>query len=102
MSMRCLKKAVARSSPVIIATLLPISAESANASGPQAPRVSIANGTKLCVTARAAYLVRFFDSASTAADPAAREDWRICDGASVSGQVKSHAKVRPLDHGVMV
>ena len=39
-----------------------------------------------------AYLMTLRASAFVAADPATNEDCLMCDGARVSGQVKSHIK----------
>ena len=72
------------------------------ASVPHTPRVSIANGTNRLAVERSMYFVLFLFSAATAAAPAAKEVWLTCDGASMSGQVKSHTKGRPLVQGVSV
>ena len=47
-------------------------------------------------------LGRCFASAASAADPAAVDERRRCDGASVSGHVKSHTRYFPRDHGSSV
>jgi len=101
-SSRWRKKFVERGSPVLAAILPPSSEEREMASGPQPPRVSIANGANLYMVARPLYLEILFVSATDAADPAAKEDWRRCDWASVSGQVKSQIRQRPWDHGMSV
>src|ERR1700690_1158784 len=102
MSRRCRKNAVDRGSPVIAAMRLPISEDREYASDPQTPRVSIAKGTNEFAAESSAYLVHFLLSAAIAAEPAAKEVWRTCDGASVSGQVKSHTNALPLDQGIIV
>ena len=102
MSSCCRKNAVDRGSPVIAAMRLPISDDRAYASFPHTPRVSIAKGTQEFATESSAYLVRFLFSAAIAADPAIKEVWRTCDGARVSGQVKSQTKALPLDQGIIV
>jgi len=45
------------------------------------------------------YFARFLPSAMTAADPAAVEERLRCEGARVSGQVKSQTRYLPLCHG---
>ena len=55
----------------------------------------------MCVEAMLAYLVSLLASAFSAADPAFRDEaWRW-EGASVSGEVTSHATHRPRDHGII-
>ena len=62
--------------------------------GPQDPKVSIAMGENVKVpeTRRSAYLVVLIASALSAADPAVCADESRCDGAKVSGQVKSQTR----------
>src|SRR6266516_2418249 len=93
----CLKKDDERMSPVRLAIVPPISAQISCAEGPQAPRVSIAIGTKVYRPEETSwlYLCRFFSSAKTAADPAAEEERFRCEGAKVSGQVKSQTRYFP-------
>src|SRR6266516_4028618 len=75
----CLKKDDDRMSPVRLAIVPPISAQISCVEGPQAPRVSIAIGTKGYRPEETSwlYLSRFFSSAKTAADPAASDGARI-------------------------
>ena len=103
MSSRCLRNAPALMSPVKVAILPPTSAQTEMAAGPHAPRVSIAIGAKMkSDSERAAYFMHLLFSAKTAADPAAIEEWLRCEGARVSGQVKSHTRYLPPFHGSRV
>ena len=98
---RCLRKDVSRRSPVIEDRRRPSSLTKSLACLPHAPRVSNAKGTTMCVEAMLAYLISLLASAFSAADPAFRDEaWRW-EGASVSGEVTSHATHRPRDHGII-
>src|SRR6266516_3960242 len=93
----CLKKDDERMSPVRLAIVPPISAQISCAAGPHAPRVSIAIGTKVYRPEETSwlYLSLLFPSAKTAADPTADEERFRCEGARVSGQVKSQTRYLP-------
>ena len=97
MSSRCLRKAVDLGSPVNAAIFPPKSAVRPSALAPQAPKVSTATGTNVYAreNSRPEYLDLLRSSAPAAADPAAKEDWFRCEGARVSGHVKSHTRHFP-------
>ena len=76
-------------SPVCCLSLRPKSMKNALASGPMGPRVSTATGMNVWHAAIDWYFVTFL---SLAADPASAAVLRRCDGARVSGQVKSHTR----------
>jgi len=61
----------------------------------QAPNVSIASGTKVCVTVISAYIAVFANYAFAAAEPAFSADSVRCDAAKVFGDVTSHIRHRP-------
>ena len=71
------------------------------ASLPKAPKVSIAIGTKSIEVGSWAYLADFSVSASEATIRGPRIARLIWLGARVSGQVRSQAKHRPSDHGIV-
>ena len=94
--MRCRKNDVARSSPVDSAILLPTHSTNSHPCCPQEPNVSIAIGTKSYDLFKSTYFANFVASADTAAAPATRSVELRCDGATVSGHVKSHARHFPF------
>ena len=81
---------------------LPISKGKEMASAPQAPKVSTTTEAKMYVGTRSAYFTILRISASLAADPAAIKEIDRCEGATVSGQVKTHAKHLPSAWGTRV
>jgi len=91
-SILCLRNAIECGSPVNVAIRLPNSVKKLVASGPHAPKVSTATGTNVYATLSSEYFADLRVSASDAADPAANEDLLMCDGAMVSGHVKSHRR----------
>src|SRR6266536_833156 len=100
--MRWRRNSVERRSPDASSSLLPTSDMRLQPSGPHAPAVSTAIGTKVTPAPRPMYLALLATSASVAADPAASEEaWRW-EGANVSGHVTSQAIQRPLAHGIRV
>jgi len=72
------------------------------ASGPHAPKVSTATGTKVYATLSSEYFADLRISASDAADPTAYEDLLMYDRAMVSGQVKSQRRQQPRAQGTRV
>src|SRR6266536_4990624 len=85
--MRWRRNSVERRSPDASSSLLPTSDMRRQPSGPHAPAVSTAIGTKVTPALRPMYLALLATSASVAADPAASEEaWRW-EGANVSGHV---------------
>jgi len=64
------------------------------------PKVSTTKGQESCPGIKSAYFVDLRISASIVADPTALDDFLMCSGASVSVQVKSHIRDRPLDQGI--
>ena len=100
----CLRNAKERESPVWVAIRPPMSAQVERAEGPQAPSVSIAIGAKIKSpeATNSAYLVCLRASALSAADPAACMGEDKCEGAKVSGHVKSQIKYWPLCQGSRV
>ena len=98
---RCLRNDVSRRSPVIEERRRPSSLTKSLACLPQAPSVSNAKGMTMCVEAMLAYLVSLLASAFSAADPAFRDEASRWEGASVSGEVTSHATHRPRDQGII-
>jgi len=107
MSKPCLRWLNACSSPSWMANRPPRSLRNSVVPGPHTPMVSIATGMKWCDGEwcdgdNAEYFAILLVSATDAAAPATREVWTRCDGARVSGQVKSHTSYQPQDHGMRV
>ena len=102
MSSLCLRKEVDLRSPVTIASLLPRSEVRSIAPSPHAPSVSTATGTKVWDLASSTYFALLRDSAPAAADPDAIDDWLRCEGARVSGHVKSQTRHLPWEKGIRV
>ena len=90
-----------RGSPETADIRLPISYIKSLAASPRSPNVSTAIGTKtIDGDSDVAYLFRFRSSASFATAPIPDEARFKRLGASVSGQVKSHARHLPSFHGI--
>jgi len=98
----CLKKNIERGSPESTARRRPSANTRFVAPDPQTPKVSIATRMKMCEWLRSAYLQILRLSADDAAAPAVKIVLCRCDGASVSGQVKSQIMERPPDQGMRV
>ena len=97
----CIKNVWDRGSPDSDAILLPISAHSSRAEGPQVPMVSTATGMKMKSpkATSSAYLILFPFPALSAAEPTAEADNCTWEGARVSGQVKSQTRYCPEHQG---
>ena len=93
-----------RESPERDAKREPISLQIAAADSPQVPRVSIAMGANITFPSwdSREYLARLFLSACAAAEPAAVAEEATCEGANVSGQVKSQISGLPWLQGSSV
>ena len=101
-SMRCLKLKIDLGSPETTPMRRQSSRMRSTAAGSQTPMVSTATGANAYERARSRYLDIFRDSAEDAAAPADNDVCGRCEGARVSGQVKSHTRDRPRDHGSKV
>src|SRR5271163_4626959 len=99
---RCFRKNVSLTSPDTSDKRLPNSPMKSIACSPQAPNVSKASGTNICVTAMALYLDVFRVSAIAEALPLNLAEPDMFVGASVSGDVTSHVRHRPRDQGTIV
>ena len=101
-SILCLKKKPERESLVYSTRRRPRDVMSFVAPGPKEPNVSTATRMKAWECRSSEYFTIFRLSATDAAAPARKIVLGKCEGASVSGQVKSHSKGLPWDQGIRV